>query len=60
VRSSHQRDVDFSGLALIAIDLPDTETALEIGKKIAEKTGRIVTVRAQDGTCLATFRPTKH
>jgi hypothetical protein len=30
--SSHQRDVDFSKLALIAIDFPDTETALEIGK----------------------------
>jgi hypothetical protein len=42
------------------IDLPDEEAALEMGKQLAEQTGKSVTIRDSKGTVLVTFaRPMK-
>jgi hypothetical protein len=41
---------------LIVLDLVDDETALELARLFAERTGRTVTVRDGDGRILGTFR----
>lgn len=42
---------------MISFDLPDTETALKLGRKLALETGRQVTVRDQEGAILNVFEP---
>ncbi|QQO33193.1 hypothetical protein JJC00_32445 [Bradyrhizobium diazoefficiens] len=44
-------------LSMIFLDLPKTETALELGRKLALETGRRVTVRDQEGAILSVFEP---
>ncbi|MHC4049856.1 hypothetical protein [Bradyrhizobium sp. 25ACV] len=44
-------------LSMISLDLPNTETALELGRKLALETGRQVTVRDQEGVILSVFEP---
>lgn len=44
-------------LSMISLDLPETETALELGRKLALETGRQVTVRDQEGAILSVFEP---
>jgi hypothetical protein len=47
--------------SVLILDLEDEEKALEIGRSIAEQTGRAVTVRDESGIALATFQaPRKH
>lgn len=45
------------GTSMISLDLPDTETALKLGRKLALETGRQVTVRDQEGAILRVFEP---
>lgn len=44
-------------LSIISLDLPETERALKLGRKLALETGRQVTVRDQEGTILSVFEP---
>lgn len=44
-------------LSMISLDLPETETALKLGRKLALETGRQVTVRDQEGAILSVFEP---
>jgi hypothetical protein len=47
--------------SVFILDLDDEEKALDIGRRIAEETGRAVTVRDESGIPLATFQaPRKH
>jgi hypothetical protein len=47
--------------SVFILDLDDEEKALDIGRRIAEETGRAVTVRDESGIALATFQaPVKH
>jgi hypothetical protein len=43
-------------LSIIALDLNNASEALELAKKIADETGRAVTVRNDDGEVLGVFR----
>lgn len=43
--------------SLISLDLPDVETALSLGRKLASDTGRKVIVHNQDGAVLDEFEP---
>jgi hypothetical protein len=42
--------------SVFILDLEDEEKALDIGRRIAQETGRAVTVRDECGTALATFQ----
>jgi hypothetical protein len=47
--------------SMIALDLHDEEEALALAKRLAEQTGRTVTVRDADQDLLGTFKgPTKN
>jgi hypothetical protein len=48
---------DVKTLSMVSLDLPDSETALELGKRIAAETGRTVKVRDEGGEILGIFRP---
>jgi hypothetical protein len=41
--------------SVFVLDLEDEDKALDIGRRIAQETGRAVTVRDESGTTLATF-----
>ena len=42
-------------LSRIAVELDDTKEALALAKRLAEQTGRTITVRDADGEILDTF-----
>jgi hypothetical protein len=48
--------INMGELSMIALDLADAEAAFAVAKRIAEQTGRTVTVRDADGKVLDTFR----
>ena len=48
---------DVKTLSMVSLDLPDSETALELGKRIAAETGRAVKVRDEGGEILGIFTP---
>jgi DNA-binding LacI/PurR family transcriptional regulator len=41
--------------SMIAVDLDDTKEAFALAKRLAEQTGRTITVRDADGQILDTF-----
>jgi hypothetical protein len=43
-------------LPMIALELVDAEAALSLAKRMAQQTGRTVTVRDADGKVLETFQ----
>ena len=62
MRKANLKDSDVAALGcpsqfpLIALDLADTKAALELAQRLAEQTGRIVTVRDAAGEIVGTFR----
>ena len=48
------------GSKTVALDLPDNEQALAIAKRIAERTGRAVTARTDEGVLATFLETTKH
>ena len=48
--------INMGEFSMIALDLADAEAACAVAKRIAERTGRTVTVRDADGKLLDTFR----
>ena len=49
-------EADAHTISMVCLDLPDCETALELGKRIAAETGRKVKVRDETGEILGIFR----
>jgi hypothetical protein len=47
---------DMREFSMIALDLKDEEAAVGLARRLAEQTGRTVTVRNADGELLGTFR----
>jgi Uncharacterized protein conserved in bacteria (DUF2188) len=48
------------GTTIIILDPATEAAAFKAAKELAEKTGRTVTIRNQDGELIGTVKPTRH
>jgi transketolase C-terminal domain/subunit len=48
------------GKTIIMLELATEAAAFKAAKELAEKTGRTVTIRDQDGALIGTVEPTRH
>jgi Uncharacterized protein conserved in bacteria (DUF2188) len=46
--------------SIIILDTATKAAAFKAAKELAEKTGRTVTIRNQDGKLIGTVKPTRH